>query len=260
MLKNKKAELDITYPERGYLDDNGYLHLVSNKGDDTNLGCIKGLDGKDGKDGKDGLDGKDGKDGKDGLDGKDGANGKDGLDGKDGKDGIDGKDGLDGKDGIDGKDGLDGKKGQKGEPGEKGEQGEKGDKGDKGEQGEQGPVGESGGSKNFKIIDVNVTTNQENPNKEIAVILVENLSVIEFDILGYGASGLNWFASEKAAVFVVTDRVEKVQEDIIKKPVRTSNPALKVVLNPVTSGVSIVVHGSPDEEMIWKGKITIGAI
>jgi hypothetical protein len=42
--------------------------------------------------------------------------------------------------------------------------------------------------------------------------------------------------------------------------VRTSNSALKVVLNPVTSGVSIVVHGSPDEEMIWKGKITIGAV
>lgn len=94
-----------------YVNKDGHLIEVYN-GNETDLGLVKGQDGKDGTNGQNGKDGKDGLDGKDGVNGQDG---KDGRDGVDGKDGIDGKDGVDGKDGKDGRDGVDGKDGKDGE-------------------------------------------------------------------------------------------------------------------------------------------------
>ena len=87
-----------------YINDDGHLIQVLNN-EETDLGLVKGQDGKDGINGLNGINGRDGVDGKDGADGKDGI---DGQDGKDGRDGVNGKDGQDGRDGVDGKDGKDG--------------------------------------------------------------------------------------------------------------------------------------------------------
>ena len=78
------AQLDPTHI---YLDEDGYLYLISYV-DDT-VHQLKDAEGKPislkGDKGQDGSNGQDGADGKDGQDGEDG---KDGADGQDGKDGI----------------------------------------------------------------------------------------------------------------------------------------------------------------------------
>jgi len=60
-----------------YVNEDGHLIEVYN-GNETDLGLVKGQDGKDGTDGQNGRDGKDGADGKDGVNGQDGKDGRDG--------------------------------------------------------------------------------------------------------------------------------------------------------------------------------------
>lgn len=256
----KEKEQEIVVTERAYLDADGYLHLVYTNGADVNLGIVKGADGLPGADGKDGKDGINGLNGKDGKDGLNGLNGKDGLDGKDGVNGLPGMPGLNGKngkDGVDGKDGFNGLDGKDGKDGADGKDGKDGVDGKDGKDGKDTPA-----SKWLSVIDIDVITNQENSNKEIAIIPIDNIATVNVKLLGYSASGLKWFTGERSATFVKTiNGIEKVQEDIIKEPSRTSAPnLLKVILSPTVSGCSVIVHGLPDEEVIWKGTISIGSI
>jgi hypothetical protein len=255
-------EIEVVVTERAYIDSNNYLHLVYTNGQDVNLGKVVG---EDGTDGAPGLKGADGEQGLQGIPGVPGEQGPQGIQGPIGFKGDKGEPGERGEKGIAGIPGLNGSKGDKGEPGLDGKDGLDGANGADGKDGKDGKDGLDGKdtptSKWLSVIDIDFTTNQENPNKEIAIIPVEKITSVDIKILGYGAGGLNWFTAQRAATFVnLAQGIEKIQEDVIKEPARTSSSDLKVTLTATTKGCSIVVFGSPNEEVTWKGTICIGAI
>lgn len=273
-MANPKIDIDelalavkakITYPERVAINGSD-LNIYFTDGRAVNLGKVVG---EDGLPGVPGLDGQTGEAGPQGIQGPVGPQGPIGLQGEPGPQGPQGEPGQRGPEGKQGKTGATGPQGPQGPEGPQGPQGPEGPRGIAGVPGLNGKNGEDGKdgkdaplSKWLSIIDVDVTTNQETPNKEIAVIPIEKIASVDVKLLGYSASGLNWFTTQRAATFVrlTNGSLEKVQEDIIKEPARASSSSLKVVLTPNATGCSVIVFGTSEEEMIWKGSISIGSI
>lgn len=245
--------------------DDGFLTVIYADGRSVNLGYIKGENGKDGKDGLDGKDGIDGKRGPAGPEGPQGPQGPIGPEGPQGAKGPKGPEGPTGPTGPEGPQGLVGPKGGQGPIGPEGPQGPVGPEGPQGPAGKDGKDGEPGKDAPFsswlKFLDVKAITNQEGVSEEIAFVPIDSIANITVKVLGLGSNGNTWFTAERAATFVkLNGKIEKIYEDIIKEPARASDAILKLQMLPKTNGCSIVVTGTSNEEIIWKGIVTISEI